>query len=111
MVSLQPSTSFSENEVGLLGLPLLATYPMTWLAGSMCSPSQAAGSTPENKAWPCSVVSYLHRGLGNMWSELHFMKAAATHDTLSILGDLWGCVVLMLSVGLLSSPCCPGHCL
>lgn len=39
-----------------------------------------------------------------MWSELHFMKAAATHDTLSMLGDLWGCTVLMVSVGLVSSP-------
>ena len=57
-----------------------------------------------NKAWPCSAVSDLHRGLGNMWSELHFMKAAATHDTLSVPGDLWGRVVLMVSVGLVSSP-------
>lgn len=38
-----------------------------------------------------------------MWSELHFMKAAATHDVLSVLGDLWGCMVLMVSVGLVSS--------
>lgn len=39
-----------------------------------------------------------------MWSELHFTKAAATHDTLSVPGDLWGRVVLMVSVGLVSSP-------
>lgn len=30
-----------------------------------------------------------------MWSEVHFMKAAATLDTLSVAGDLWGSVILM----------------
>lgn len=68
-------------------------------------------SISENKTWPGSGLSYLQGRLGNMWSELHFMKAAATHDTLSIPGDLWGCLVLMVSVGLVSSPIRPGRCL
>lgn len=56
-------------------------------------------------------VPYLHGGLGNMWSELRFMKAAAPHDALSVPGDLWGCTALMVSVGLVSSPIHPGRCL
>lgn len=81
-----------------------AVHPPTQHACSCAHPAPSQVSVPENKARPCSAVSYLHRGLGNMWSELHFMKAAATHDTLSVPGDLRGCMVLMGSVGLVSSP-------
>lgn len=63
-----------------------------------------AGSRPREQDLALLRGSYLHRGLGNMWSELHFMEAAAAHDMLSLPRDLWGCVVLMVSVGLVSSP-------
>lgn len=43
---------------------------------------QPAASISENKTWLCSAASYLHGGLGNMWSELRFIKAAAARDTL-----------------------------
>lgn len=110
-VSLQPSTSFNKNSVGCCDTPSwvcwpcpAAVHPPTQHIHSCAHPVLSQVSFPENKAWPCSAVSYLHRRLGNMWSELHFMKAAATHDMLSVPGDLWGCMVLMVSVGLVSSP-------
>lgn len=76
-----------------------------------CSGPRWRVSISENRTWLYSAASYLHGGLGNMWSELHFIKAAAAHDILSIPGDLWGCMVLMVSVGLVSSPVRPGCCL
>lgn len=42
--------------------------------------------------------------LGNMWSELCFMRAAAAPDMLSIPEDLWGRMVLMASAGPVSFP-------
>lgn len=98
-VSLQPSASLEADWAGLL------CHPACTPSHTTCSPPPPPPqvSIPENKAWPCSTVSDLSGGLGNTWSGLHFMKAAATHDTLSEWGDLWGCVVLMVSVRLVSS--------
>lgn len=40
------------------------------------------------------------RGLGITWFELRFMKVVVVRDTFFILGDFWGCEVLMVFVGL-----------
>lgn len=108
--SLQLTTSLYRGRprypvVGTRVLPQCPTPPLH--PHTRCPPPPPRlrqVSISKNKTWPGSGLSYLHGGWGNMWSGLHFMKAAATHDTLSIPGDLWGCMVLMVSVGLVSSP-------
>lgn len=115
--SLQLTTSLYRGRprypvVGTRVLPQCPTPPLH--PHTRCPPPPPRlrqVSISKNKTWPGSRLSYLHGGWGNMWSGLHFMKAAATHDTLSIPGDLWGCMVLMVSVGLVSSPIRPGRCL
>lgn len=73
-VSLQLTTLFHadgrDTSRWVRGSRLAAPHPRP--ARSLGPPWRV--SISENKTWPGSGLSYLHGGLGNMWSGLHFMK-------------------------------------